>query len=490
MIKYNANTKYSEVISTEDIKKWKGNVILEGGTATGKTYFILNVLAAYCKDTNKKILFLCNRNSLQDELRKEIIKLGLTDIITVLTYQKIEHSVKNNEELLLNHDYLVCDEFHHVNEIYNVYTDLSYDWIINHPGTKIFISATCHYIFNMLVNKNIVPSEQRYYIPKDYSYVDNLYFYSKNKDITEIINDKLFNTNDKIIYFSSNLERAIEIYKCFKEQSSFYSSKHSKKGAKYITENCIQNETFNSRLLVTTKALDVGITLKDKSIKHVITDMFDIDTLIQCIGRKRIIDENDSCNFYIKNHSSNSMKGNKSRLIRIKQPIKVLIKDKELFFDTYVKDRKFHNNYIYKDEEGNYTYNHIAYKRLVTQLLDIDDMEGWSNNYNKTKKGFKGFLLERLGDTMTNIIDMDEMKQVEELNNLDSYINSIIGKPLLKDQREELFQKISLKDSRGRLQKTLGTINGYLINNFNVNIQTKTINVEGKRKTAWILSDL
>lgn len=491
MIQFDKGAKFSDVITKNMISEWVDDVIFNGGTGTGKTYFILNSLSEYCRPLNKKILFLCNRITLQEEVKESVQSHGLSGIVDVMTYQKIEHTLLQGKEIETKYDYIACDEFHHVNEIYNVYTDLSFKWVLDHSAIKIYMSATCTYIFNIFNNKGIVPDNQTYYIPKDYSYVDKLHFFSRNETIEDIIEDKLINTNDKIIFFANNLDRAIELYKKFKKYSSFFCSIHSRKGAKYITENCITNHTFDTRILIATKALDVGITLLDRDIKHIITDMFDIDTLIQCMGRKRIIDQEDTCNFYIKNHKGNHMKGNKTRLLHIKNPIEMLIKDYDKFISTYANNRKFHNDYIYKDGET-YKYNKIAYLRLLRMINDIDIMQGWTKETDNKKyyisgKGYKNFLLEQLGDTVMNIEDMDEIEREREQETLEKYIKSLIGIPLLREQREELIERISLKDSRGRIQRTLGALNGYLINNFNLTIQIKSIKVDGKRKTSWIL---
>ena len=52
--------RVSEIITTEEIKKWnKGDIItITAGTGAGKSYFIKNILYAFAKQENKKILFL------------------------------------------------------------------------------------------------------------------------------------------------------------------------------------------------------------------------------------------------------------------------------------------------------------------------------------------------------------------------------------------------------------------------------------------------
>ena len=50
----------------EDFKRWKGMVLFDAGTNSGKTYFILKVLLPWAYEHHKRILFLCNRDALRN----------------------------------------------------------------------------------------------------------------------------------------------------------------------------------------------------------------------------------------------------------------------------------------------------------------------------------------------------------------------------------------------------------------------------------------
>lgn len=64
-MEFEIGTKYNEVITEEVIVSWrKDNIIFNGATGSGKTYFVENNLYKYCSETNKRILYLCNRKPL------------------------------------------------------------------------------------------------------------------------------------------------------------------------------------------------------------------------------------------------------------------------------------------------------------------------------------------------------------------------------------------------------------------------------------------
>ena len=84
--------RVSEIITTEEIKKWnKGDIItITAGTGAGKSYFIKNILYAFAKKENKKILFLIHRTDCKNQFYEEIKRDNKLDTINIKTYQSIE----------------------------------------------------------------------------------------------------------------------------------------------------------------------------------------------------------------------------------------------------------------------------------------------------------------------------------------------------------------------------------------------------------------
>ncbi|MEW9989372.1 DEAD/DEAH box helicase family protein [Clostridium butyricum] len=404
--------KYNNRITEETIQLWgTDNSIFNGATGSGKTYFVENNLYDYCMKNHKRILYLCNRSALYKEVSERIKMLNKTSIITTMLYQTLDNKLKNDENIG-KYDYIVCDEFHYcINDaLFNKYTDLSYDYLTTQKDTcVIFMSGTAKGIFNKLKHDGIVKEEREYIIPYSYTYVEELQLFVKRNATVDIIENILNTTNDKVIYFANSTQHALDVYGKFKKQAVFRCSEHSKNhearcfnNLEAIKKYDEQLITFDERLLVTTKVLDNGITLKDKSIKHIITDIFDLESLQQCIGRKRPIDETDTCKLYIRKYTKSELNGFKVNTLGKFKPVELFVNNRDEFEKIYKNDREFHSDFIYL-KDGKLTYNKLGYWKMLDELVTIERME---------RDGYKNILLNELGDTITKIIDRDEEQKL------------------------------------------------------------------------------
>ena len=128
---FKTGTKFNDVITKEIIKTWNNeNVILNGATGSGKTYLIENNLYEYCEDNLKSILYLCNRTALFEQVLLEVKEEGLHNI-DVMLYQTLQSKILKGD-IVPHYDFIALDEFHYVltDSMFNIYTDLTYDWIM------------------------------------------------------------------------------------------------------------------------------------------------------------------------------------------------------------------------------------------------------------------------------------------------------------------------------------------------------------------------
>jgi superfamily II DNA or RNA helicase len=492
---------FNELITPKIIDSWKQGkgIILNGGTGTGKTYFIIHNLAEKCLNEGKKILYLCNRTALFDKVLKEVKANFLQDNIDVRTYQWLEAMINNGKDIK-TYDYIVADECHYfMSDSWNDFTDISYKFLISQLySIVVFMSATANDVFGQIQTIDLVDKENIYIIKKDYSYVKNieLMFQPNAKDtIIETTIEHLLNeTDDKIIFFCKSLKYGFELYQKFKENAYLYCSQN-KKNDKYLphaTLDCIkENEedktiTFEKRLLITTSALDNGIDIIDRNVKHLITDIWDFDIMVQCLGRKRHIDNADWCNFYIRNYSNKQLGNIKGGLGTILNPAKVFKDDINKFKDTYLKnDRQFHNTLLYNDPKS--TELKLNLVKFNKMKIDYKTLDKW------IEKNYKYYLV-CLFDVYENKIQVVDSKMSHELSKeeiLIKYIDSIVGIRLFEPERKELIEYINLRDGRNRLQKTPKLFNAYFeANKYPFMIISKQVRIENKKISVWIVEKL
>lgn len=476
-MKFEIGTKFNDVLTKELIKNWgTDSVILNGATGSGKTYFVENNLYKYAEENMKSILYLCNRTALFHQVLLEVKEEGLHNI-DVMLYQTLQAKILKGEDIL-HYDYIACDEWHYVlsDAMFNIYTDLSYDWIMEQKDTcKIFMSGTAIDMFAKLKNDKIVKEEFEYIIPYDYDYVSECKFFKDKYEVMNIINHVLTNTEDKVIYFANSIEFALDVRNQFKEYTNFRCSTHSKNDeAKELNEvDCIEAYTrdlitFDERLLITTKALDNGVDIRDKSIKHVICDIFDLESAQQALGRKRKIDGEDKCTFYIRNYSKKSIGNFKGGLHTIYNPVDMFVNEREEFDKTYGKDRKFHSPYIYYDGDKR-LHNKLAYWKMICEESDIASMELIT---------YKETILGRLGETMTNIVDLDELEEYKLKDEIEMYLDELKGNRIYvkSELQKALIDKLNITDSKNRQQSSIGQINKYIQENYKKSVTKNTDN--------------
>ena len=177
----------------EDYKNWHGIVVLDAGTNSGKTYFILKTLLPWAYEHRKRILILCNREALRNQIERDVNRLGSIEVsyedydpalggivnkpaidnkyehtIRVETYQWLETFLQRNEDAaktyLRSFDYIVSDEYHYMvtDASFNDHVDASYEAIKELWTTKtcIFMSATARPFFDYWELRKMIPKGQ------------------------------------------------------------------------------------------------------------------------------------------------------------------------------------------------------------------------------------------------------------------------------------------------------------------------------------------
>lgn len=465
-----------------DYKLWKKEfVILDCGTGCGKSYFALHVLGNYAKKQKKRILYLCNRRKLRKQVYADARQLGLLNVICVMSYQMLQRDIQDGK-IIPYFDYIVADECHYftTDAKFNEYTDVSYDFLMKQKESVVlWVSATAKIFFRWLSDKGKVKKKYIYRIDKDYSYVKKLYFYQK-EELTTIIDDILENEpQSKIVVFCNSASRMDEMNRKYADTANYFCSstssniklkemcgydKTTKKVADCISTLPDGRITFEKRILFTTTVLDNGVDLKDKDIKHIFSEIFDVDSLIQSLGRKRSIDEEDTCTFYIREFQPKAIQGllniNEAQL----QPVQLYKHSYKEFYEKYGngKERKRVNKnkifYSFFAEDKRFSrikVNECRYRKYEQDNNILAQMK---------ELGHIPILNYFLGDELASkseyiVVDVKQIDMFME------YLKNIEGKWLFQEDRERIKEEF---ESIGVKLRYIGinTFNGALEDNY------------------------
>lgn len=462
--------RVSELITTDEMRRWSSNDIITiiAGTGVGKSYFIKNILYAFAKKENKRILFLIHRSNCVNQFQKEIEADKKTDFIDIKTYQSLENLYINNNKPFdfANYQYIVCDEFHYFmsDASFNKTTDISLNLILSQKNKiKIFMSATgdCikRYINNIKKIKTI-----NYEMPINYNFIKSLTFFNKDKTL-EMLMQEIINDGEKGIFFIDSAKKAYELYNKYKNNCLFNCSASNNQYYKHVdidkVNTMLIEEKFNTQILITTTCMDAGVNIIDTNVKHIVCDVIDMGTLIQCIGRKRVQNDNDKINIYVKTLTNQKLGGVETQLKR-------KIKMAEFFNTHTVKEyieeyKRSHDRYnmVYDDtvtenDKCTKKINELMYFKCKLDLKYISLIKKYK------EYGYCKFVAEKLG--FVNDDGVYNYRLIEEdykKDTLEEYLDSIVGKRLYKEEQKELKE---IFKQNGLNARTLGinTLNGNL----------------------------
>lgn len=458
MEKTKKRIRVSDVITEKDINKWKNGdiVTISAGCGAGKSYFIKNVLYARAKAEGKKILMLVHRTRCSTQFELEIRADKKTDVIDIKTYQSIEFSLLNCKDISFSaYSYIVSDEFHYFIEDsdFNCYTDLSFDIIINYQNAvKIFMSATGDTMLDMM-NKFVKRKQElyTYTIPPDYTHFRSLHFFYQQDTVTALAY-RLKKANKKTIFFIQSVDDAYELYSKFKDCALFLCGINSSSGKRHINdideekiEQMLVNQRFDELFLITTTCFDAGANIIDAELHTVVADVKNYSSLIQCLGRKRSQDVNDTLDIFIKAVSNKQLGGMRSKRIEgLKRADFLLQYGTRKYVEKYPRDdnlNKWHNALIYdepmsKRNKNTCTkkVNQMMYEKYKLDIKLCDEMKrigypqyiahslqfgnGFGRYYNFYEEGQLNDYLEMLVENKNVMLTAEDKKQLIEIMNV------------------------------------------------------------------------
>ncbi|MBH0229538.1 DEAD/DEAH box helicase family protein [Halobacillus yeomjeoni] len=477
----------SDLITDLDIHSWHPNkiVTIKAGTGSGKSFFIKNKLHNIAKTKGKKILMLVNRKQPVYQFNYEIVKEGKTNI-TIQTYQKIEYEIRINKHFDFDiYDYIVCDEFHYfLQDDFNKWIDLSFDAIMSQTNKiRIFMSATGDSVTKYFkkLNHEIISYE----MDLKYESIKNLYFFYKEDTIEDFIREAIYK-KDKSIFFIESAEKAYELHKKFPKHTMFNCGKGSSKYYKHVdrqkVNNMLKREHFDELILITTTVMDTGVNIKDEDVRTIVVDVVNSGKIIQCIGRKRMLHDDDKVTVYIKARNKSSLNAYKRNVNKKIEKAEHLRKHGNTsYVNQYYRDYD-RNDIVYIDTTNNGNLTHKVHELVLFKnrldTIEYKEME---------KKGYCKYIADLL-DKPYIIVEGAIRKK-----NLSEYLESVVGGVMLSvTDRKELIEKINLRNgNNNRLVKNLNALNVYLESeglDYKIKQFQTSRKIEGKKrnfKSAW-----
>ena len=379
-------------------KNWKpGDIIgFFCGTGTGKTEFSLGKLAKSIQAEGKRILYLSNRDPLEQQSREDVKKHELDWAkIKVMNYQKLQSKLEGTR-MLRHYDYIFADECHYMfsDAKINPATDLTYEYLMNRDDSVvIMMSATPYLVLAELEKNGKVKPENIYRLDQSYNYVDKVIVYDSDAFFT-LVDNLLAEDADSKILCIVNEKRMSAAYKKYGKLADYMCSKNTdnrnlikmcgiteikQRGSRTIRSapeiiHKISDDliTFDKRLLFATRVLENGVSLKDRHIKAIFCELFDPEGIIQSIGRKRSLGDDDLCSVYLRKTQTNWLTSTLDRAKRNVEAAKIFLADKERFGKAYLKQSKsddFRKQYdvFFTAEDGQLEINKTRYDLYLDQ---------------------------------------------------------------------------------------------------------------------------
>ena len=453
--------KVRERIGQQYLQWNKGKVItITAGTGKGKSDFIKNEIYERAKDENEKILFFINRNNTASQFEIELANKN--DCITLMTYQSFQTSVLKGEAIdITEYKYVVCDEYHYFSNdsSFNKYTDVALNELLAHQEDYILIlmSATNGFI-NSYLEEDLKVQIKHYPIPISYEFVKPLDFYIKETELYDLLDCQLAN-GIKTMVFMDSAKKSFEAYEKYKDNSMFvcseFNSTYAPKMDKSKRNELLKDKKFNDLFLFTTQTLDAGLNIVDDELDCIVVDIADTDTLIQCIGRKRLLNDRDTIKLLVRNRTKVILAQD---LMRIKKQLKHVEYFKEHGVNEYAK--KFYREpdesqivYFEQNKEGQFELkvNELAYKHLMYKKKIIENIIEMPNGYIQ--------YIEELFDKNDSLLH-DRYLDGKTSKLLSNYYDE---KKLIKGKLEkaDFVAKLNLKRGKSYAKK-ISTINNEL----------------------------
>ena len=526
---------FSEVVG-RDYQKWGmgARVIIDAPTGCGKTFWVTSDLLPWALKMGMSILLCVNRELLEKQIVNELCKkfcippcvmekTACAEFpgISVTTYQAIQKRMKQGQSFPKEYEFVVFDEIHYLlmDSEFNADIQFLSEAIPQMTGMiKIFISATIEEVlpylgiklrdWNMVSDGEICTVYQRepqtiagqimnrpeelwdYHVPREIPEYQ-ICAYDDIMDVVEMINED--SSEEKYLIFQSNKQKA----KSFFDENLHctYEILTADDKDKKAYQEIVEKSSFSSKVLVTTKILDNGISIKDCTLNSIVLDTTSKTEFIQMLGRRRTLPgEHPQLKIFLPVKNKAFFQGMLE--FQIMPALKVL-KTPEAEILAYLMEEpeiyKICRNY-FSVRDGRLCLNPIALD-LLEQKRDF--CEEMINGLDMDRCFFLKRQIRWLGiefdEEKITFLSRQKKKRVIEALKMD--LSDLVGKPLGKEEQEafrlEIGERLNklIPEFRSRSNKKPGPmrINQALEA---LNLEFRVTSKPGKKKgekTVWMI---
>lgn len=388
-------------------------IFIDAQTGSGKTSFIFEKVYQYTRSIGKKLLVLVSRSALKTKVKYDAIEAAGTEQkndltpsgiekehhfgdIDVYSYQDfcIGSSLHTHQKDINWEEYgvIVFDECHFflADADFNPFTESIFHYLVEAAYKnyipRIYLTGTASCVFDSILEKEKSLWERSmlynfplqhssfymnfYYFERDYSYIQLMSFKKDNSVLCHYIQNS---DNVKWLIFVDSKEFGHRLYSRLIELGKdvcFLSSEelHVKNSSAEFLSDLTDRETLSCDVLITTKCLDVGITIRDKDI-NIVNFLHDKVDFLQSIGRKRISGP-ETVNLLIPEYTISDVK----RWLKQANYRKIKFTESCRNCPEHVIANGCSVEQPVYIEHGKYRHNHFAFLKLNSQIRQLEDL--------------------------------------------------------------------------------------------------------------------